>query len=59
VKTADQPESLVDTDMLRRTAEASRNLQKQARCGGRVRWFDWVPDYLEGLADRIDAERAR
>lgn len=56
--TAD-PESLVDTDMLRRAAEAGRNLQKQVGGRVRVRWFDWVPDYLEGLADRIDAERAR
>lgn len=56
--TAD-PESLVDTDMLRRAAEAGRNLQKQVGGRVRVRWFDWVPDYLEQLAGRIDAERAR
>ncbi len=59
MKAAAQPEPLVDTDMLRRAAEASRNLQKQVGGRVRVRWFDWVPDYLEGLAGRIDAERGR
>lgn len=42
---------LVDTEMLRRAAEACRNLQKQAP-GRRKEWFDWVPQHLEWLAAR-------
>lgn len=41
-----------DADMLRRAAEACRNVQKQAT-GGKD-WFDWVPAHLDGLAERLD-----
>lgn len=36
-----------DADMLRRAAEASRNVSD-------ADWFSWVSSYLDGLADRLD-----
>ena len=39
-------------EMLRRAAEACRNIQKQAT--GRVDWFDWVSTYLDYWATQID-----
>ena len=42
-----------DADMLRRAADACRNLQKQTRGRHNVEWFDWVPQHLEQLADRL------
>lgn len=43
-----------DADMLRRAAEASRNVA--APRGVAVEWFLWVPRYLDQLADRLDPE---
>lgn len=41
-----------DADMLRRAAEACRNIQKQAV--GNTDWFDWVPKHLDWLAAQRD-----
>lgn len=43
-----------DAEMLRRAANACRNIQKQAV--GPREWFDWVPKHLEWLAAHIDGE---
>ena len=48
-------EYVVDPEMLRRAAEACRNIQKQVTTG-RFDWFDWVPQHLEWVADQIDGE---
>lgn len=48
-------ESVVDTDMLRRAAKACRSFRNQPPGASRD-WFDWVPKYLEQLADKIDQE---
>lgn len=37
--------------MLRRAATASRNIQTKAT--GDKAWFDWVPKYLDRLADLL------
>lgn len=44
-----------DAVLLRRAATAARNVQRQA--AGEADWFDWVPAYLENLADSIDKEQ--
>lgn len=43
-----------DAEMLRRAAQACRNVQDQARPKS-VEWFDWVPAHLDKMADSLDA----
>ena len=50
--TTHRAESVVDSEMLRRAANACRNMQKQAV--GPREWFDWVPRYLDCLAELND-----
>lgn len=38
-----------EENLHRRAAAACRNIQKQA--AGKTAWFDWVPRYLDRLAD--------
>lgn len=42
----------LDAAMLRRAATACRNFKQQGH--GRTDWFDWVPAYLDQVADRLD-----
>lgn len=43
----------IDTEMLRRAAEASRNFRRD-HVTAEDCWFDWVPKHLDQIADRAD-----
>jgi hypothetical protein len=40
-----------EADLLRRAATAARNIATQTR--GDTTWFSWVPNHLDGLAERL------
>lgn len=42
-----------DADMLLRAATACRNITRQD-AGQSTEWFEWVPTWLEGLAERLN-----
>ncbi len=49
-------DAVLDPEMLRRAAEACRNIKKQTH--GPAGWFDWVATYLDDAATGIGGSGA-
>jgi hypothetical protein len=51
-----KPVTADDAEMVRRAAQACRNMTQQAQLGlGSFDWFDWVPQHLDQIAARLAA----